>query len=95
MPVPIPPRSSDTSAEAECVQIDLLRSAPVARRLELAWSLSATVISAARRALAKQHPHLSPSALDARFVELHYGKEAATDLAQDLARRQSVASGRP
>lgn len=95
MPAPIPPRPSDTSAEAERVQVELLRAAPVSRRLHLAWSLSATVIGAARHALARQNPQLSPSALDAHFVELHYGRELAAALTQDLARRRSAAPVRP
>lgn len=88
----IPPRPSDTSAEAERVQIELLRAAPVSRRLQLAWSLSATVIGAARLALARQNPRLSQGALDARFVELHYGRELATELVRELARRQATTS---
>ncbi|MGE3491844.1 MAG: hypothetical protein AB7N29_17690 [Vicinamibacterales bacterium] len=90
MTAPIPSRPSDTSAEAERVQVELLRAAPVSRRLELAWSLSATVIGSARRALARQNPGLSPPDLDARFVELHYGRELAVNLTRDLARRQSA-----
>jgi len=66
MPVTIPPRPADTSVEAERVQIDLLRKAPVSRRLHLAWSLSATVISVARRALARAQPHASQQDLDLR-----------------------------
>ena len=88
----IPPRPSDTSAEAERVQIELLRAAPVSQRLQLAWSLSATVIGAARLALARQNPRLSQSALDARFVELHYGRELATEFVRELARRQKATS---
>jgi len=92
MPTPIPPRPSDTSAEAERVQVDLLRAAPVSRRLHLAWSLSASVIGSARHALARQNPRLSQPDLDARFVELHYGRELATELARELARRQTATS---
>ena len=89
MPAPIAPRASDTSIEAERVQIDLLRAAPVSRRLHLAWSLSATVIGAARRALTSQNPNLCDADLDVRFVELHYGRELAAELTRDRARRQS------
>ncbi len=32
----IPPRPADTSVEAERVQIDLIRAAPVSRRLQMA-----------------------------------------------------------
>lgn len=93
MPAPIPPRPADTSAEAERIQIELLRAAPVSRRLHLAWSLSATVIDAARRALARQHPHLSQPELDTRFVELHYGRELAAELSRHLARRRTASAG--
>ena len=91
MPVTIPPRPADTSAEAERVQVDLLRKAPVSRRLQLAWSLSATVIGAARRALARAQPHVSHQEIGLRFVELHYGQDLAAALRADLIRRD----GRP
>lgn len=84
----IPPRPADTSTEAERVQIELIRAAPVSRRLRIAWSLSATVIGVARRALAKAQPGSSPEELDLRFVELHYGADLASALRADLSRRQ-------
>ena len=84
----IPVRPADTSADAERVQVMLLQAAPVARRLSVALSLSATVISAARRALARTNPSLSSRERDLRFVELHYGREIAADLRSDLDQRQ-------
>ena len=87
MPV-IPPRPADTSAEAERVQIDLIRAAPVSRRLGMAWSLSATVIGAARRALVRAQPHASAEEIDLRFVEIHYGPTLADALRADLTRRR-------
>lgn len=83
----IPARPGDTDADAERVQTALLRGAPVARRLHLALSLSATVIGAARRALARSHPGSSPRELDLRFVEVHYGADVAAGLRADLDRR--------
>jgi hypothetical protein len=83
----IPPRSADTTPEAERVQIDLLRAAPVARRLHLALQLTATVIGAARRAIGRARPHESPRERDLRFVELHYGADVAAGLRKDLDRR--------
>lgn len=85
-------RPDDTTPEAERVQIDLLRAAPVSRRLHLAWSLSATVIGAARRALARANPQASQAELDVRFVEIHYGPDLATALREDLRRRHDPAS---
>ena len=95
MRVDIPSRPADTSVEAERVHIDLLRAAPVARRLSLAWSLSATVIGAARRALARARPSASPRELDVWFVELHYGPELAAAVRDECARREHGEPARP
>ncbi len=89
MPTIIPPRPADTSAEAERVQIDLIRAVPVARRLHMAWSLSATVISTARQALRRARPDAAPQEIDLRFVELHYGPDLAAALRSDLIQRQA------
>ena len=86
-PLIIPPRPTDTAADADAVQVALLRAAPVARRLHLAVSLSATVIGAARRALTRAEPNASARERDLRFVELHYGREIADGLRADLHRR--------
>jgi hypothetical protein len=90
MPRAIPARPTDTSPDAERVQVSLLRAAPVARRLHLAMSLSATVIGAARRALARARPAASARELDLRFVELHDGADAAAGLRADLNRRDTT-----
>ena len=90
MPGAIHARSADTALDAERVQVALLRAAPVARRLHLALGLSATVIGAARRALARAQPHASARELDLRFVELHYGADAAAGLRTDLGRRDTT-----
>ena len=95
MPVVIPPRPADTSVDAERVQIDLFRKAPVSRRLHIAWSLTASVISAARQALERAQPHASPQELDLRFVELHYGRDLAAALRADLIRRQGLVQSAP
>jgi hypothetical protein len=83
----IPARPADTTPEAERVQVDLLRAAPVARRLHLALRLTATVVGAARRAIARAHPEATRRELDLRFVELHYGADVAAGLRADLNRR--------
>ncbi len=85
-------RPEDTTSEAERAQIDLLRAAPLSRRLHLAWSLSATVIGAARRALARANPQASEAELDVRFIEIHHGADLAAALREDLARRHDATS---
>lgn len=95
MPGTIPARPADTSLDAERVQVALVRAAPVARRLHLALALSATIIGAARRALARARPHLSARELDLWFVELHYGTDAAAGLRADLDRRDTTQQPSP
>lgn len=85
----------DTSPEAERVQIDLLRAAPASRRLHLAFSLSAAVVSVARRTLARADPRAGQRACDLWFVALHYGSALATSLQAELTRRRLADSTRP
>ena len=86
MPV-FPSRPRDTSADAERVQVDLLRVAPVGRRLRLAWSLSARAMGAARRGIARACPELDATERDLRFVAIHYGRDLADAVRAELARR--------
>lgn len=83
----IPARPADTTVDAERVQVAILREASVARRLERAFGLTATVIGLARRSLARADPSASPRELTVRFVELHYGPELAAGLREHLDER--------
>ena len=74
-------RPADTDAEAERVQLDLLRAATPARRAALAIALTATTIGLSRRALERQAPGATREEIDLRFVELNYGPELAAELA--------------
>jgi hypothetical protein len=80
-------QSEDTDPKAELKQIELLRSAAVARRTALAFSLSETVIGMARRAIQRANPQLSPREVLIRFVALHYDPELAARLNRDLQER--------
>ncbi|MFH1920053.1 MAG: hypothetical protein ABIP48_09230 [Planctomycetota bacterium] len=75
---------SDTSPEAERIQVELLRKASNAERFARMCSLTATAISLSRRAIARAHPDLTPEEVDLKFVELHYGSKLATDLRKYL-----------
>jgi hypothetical protein len=93
MPPAIPSRPADTTADVERVQVALLRAASVSRRLRLAFGLSATAITLARRAIARAHPEASSEERDLLFVELHYGLNLARALRADLERRRERRSG--
>ena len=85
----LPVRSPDTDAEADRVQMDLLRSATPARRAGLALSLTSTVVGLARLALARQDPAATDEEIGVRFVKLHYGQELGSALAAHLRARRS------
>jgi hypothetical protein len=78
-------RSADTDPEAERVQIELLRRAGVARRANLALTLSGQVIALARRAIRRSMVNGSEREVALRFVELNYGRELAAALRKRLA----------
>ena len=73
---------TDTHPAMEQRQIELLRAASVAQRTELALSLSAEVITLARRAIRRVHPQWTDRQVDLEFVALHYGPELAARLAK-------------
>jgi len=54
----------------------------------LALAMTATVIGAARRALARAHPGISKQEIDILFVELHYGSDLADGLRRALETRR-------
>ena len=80
-------QSDDTELRAEIVQVDLLRKATVARRAAIAFSLSETTITLARRAIRVQNTNLTDRAVLLRFVAIHYGPELAERIDLDLRRR--------
>ncbi|MEO8971845.1 MAG: hypothetical protein ABI406_09645 [Ktedonobacteraceae bacterium] len=81
-------QSSDTSPEAERVQIDLLRKAGVVRRIELAFSLTQSAIELSRQGMRRRYPLASEEDLNLLFVELNYGKELADRVRTALSRRE-------
>ncbi len=71
---------SDTSPEAERVQIELLRQATAAEKIAQMRSMTAMAVKLSRRAIARANPKLSSQEVDLKWVELHYGKKLARDL---------------
>lgn len=81
------PSLSDTSPEAEQVQIALLRSASEARRLALASDLSQMALQLSWRGLQRRYPGESERAIRLRSVALNYGQALADRLAEALEAR--------
>jgi hypothetical protein len=64
--------SPDTGPSAEKVLIQLLRQAPVYRRLEIVDSLVKTTRRLSWQAICERHPEETPQALTQRFLSLIY-----------------------
>lgn len=60
----------------------------MARRAGMALSLSAQVIGLARRALRRSLSGATEEEVGLRFVELHYGRELASELRRSLSARR-------
>lgn len=71
------PAISDTSAEAERVQFEILRKAGPQRRFQLCRELTAAMVGLSRRALARARPELGEREVLVEWVAVHYGRELA------------------
>jgi hypothetical protein len=78
---------SDTPKNVEDLQLELLRRAGAARRINLVLALSRSAIRASRRAIARRHPELDHQGVLLRWAELHYGQDLADRVRRYLASR--------
>lgn len=68
---------SDTGPEAEQVLIDLLRGAPIARKLEMLGQLNAAARQLALQGLRARHPGATEAQLQRYLADLLLGPELA------------------
>jgi hypothetical protein len=71
------PLYSDTDPQMEALQIELLRKASPARKMEMLAQLNASVRTLAMSGLRQRHPDASPELLRRLFADLLLGKELA------------------
>lgn len=74
----MPTEFSDTDRDSLRVQVGLLRRATPSRRLQLAFSLSADVMSLALAGIRRREPGATPTQAGLLFVETQYGPELAS-----------------
>ena len=79
---------TDTSPDAERVQIELLRAATPERRFALLRSLTSTAIRLSREAIRAQSPALTDEEVRLRWAEIHYGHDLADRVRRYLAERR-------
>jgi hypothetical protein len=70
--------TSDTSPEAESIQIDLLRKAPAWKRLRIAAEMSETVMLLSRIGVARRNPGATPVELRRLAAEAILGPDLAS-----------------
>ena len=69
--------AEDTHPNAECVLIELLRSASPARKIAMVLDANRTARTLALTGLRERHPNDSPARLRRRLAELWLGPELA------------------
>ena len=81
-------QSMDTSPEAERVQIELIRKAPLTKRIALMEAWSQFLVEANKQSIRQKHQDASEEEIGLIFVEIHYGKKLADGLRIALVRRK-------
>lgn len=76
--------SPDTHADAERVQIQLLRQMPPWPKLELVTHMTQTCYALALSGLRQRHPDASPEELGLRVATLTLGRELASRAYSEL-----------
>jgi hypothetical protein len=71
------PYTTDTSPEAEDVQLDLIRRMPPSERALKSLRMTTRLIRECKAAIARNRPELSPQEVGIAFIELNYGRELA------------------
>jgi hypothetical protein len=80
-------QSPDTDPETEAVWIAMLRGLPAHRKFAQVQSLTETVLSLSRRAIARRSPGLGEDELAVLFVRYQYGDALADEFEQYLKTR--------
>lgn len=88
MAQPSDPRSNDLADDAREIPLEWLQKASPGDRAARAMSLTAAAITRSRNEIRRLHPDLTDEELGVKFVELHYGRELADEVAAFLKQRR-------
>jgi len=78
------PYTTDTSPDAEAVQLELIRGMTPAQRVEKTLRLSSEMLRAAKAAIRRRYPAYSKCEVTIKLIELHYGAELAAKVRSRL-----------
>lgn len=79
--------TTDTSRDAEQVQLELIRKVPPTQRLEKSLRLSSDLLRASKAAIRRRYPSFSEHDVSIKFIELHYGVDLAEGVRNQLENR--------
>lgn len=71
------PYTTDTSPDAEEVQLELIRHMPPSERASKALRMTSRLIRECKAAISRNNPELTKREIGIAFIELNYGKELA------------------
>ena len=81
------PYTTDTSAEASEVQIELWKNMTGRQRVQKAMALSSQVRAMAFNAIRRRYPQWDENQVQLKFIELAYGEELAAQFEQWMTER--------
>ncbi len=84
---PMQPYTTDTSVEAEAIQLELSRRMSTSDRIAKMCNLSATLRRMAFDAIRRIHPESNEAEVRLTFIESTYGKELAGEVRKHLEQR--------
>ena len=76
--------TTDTSPEAEAVQLELVRRMAPSERVQKTFRLSSEMIRSAKAAIRRRHPDFAETQVAIKFIELCYGAELAMEVQRRL-----------
>ena len=85
---PMPPYTTDTSPEAESIQLEPFRRMSPTECLAKMSKLSASLRRMAFDAIRRIHPELNEAEVRLKFIESTYGKELAAEVRNHLQQRE-------
>jgi len=87
---PMQPYTTDTSVEAEAIQLELLRRMSPSDRIAKMCNLSSSLRRMAFDAIRRIHPELDEAEVRLKFIESTYGKELAAEVRTHLQQRETT-----
>ena len=81
------PYTTDTTPQANAIQLDLWRNMSGQERIKKAMALSSRLRKMAFDAIRRQHPDWNDRQVQLKFIEVTYGDELASRVAEWLSER--------